>query len=136
MVQAPFDRAEAERPFHRAMVSGYDRLKRELGYNATYFKRMVGEIGGLAAAKQLLGGKREDYAEGFTTLWEKQRLELSVEFFALLPEYAPLFVGRELENARWRLNEHRFDVDAVLRLSRAGSELSVGARSNYGLVVL
>lgn len=115
MVDQSFDRAEAERSFHRAMVSGYDRLKRELDYNATYFKRMVDADGGLAAAKQLLGGQRQDYAEGFTTLWEKGRLELSVEFFALLPEYAPLFDDRELTNARWRLGEHNFDVRAALQ---------------------
>jgi hypothetical protein len=97
---APFDRADAERRFHRAMIAGYDRLSQEIDYRATYFKRMVDEEGGVAAAKHLLGGKRDDYAEGFTTLWEKQRLEMSVEFFALLPEYAPLFEEQELENAR------------------------------------
>jgi hypothetical protein len=32
-------------------------------------------------------------------LWEKKRLELSVEFFALLPEYAPLQYLEELPSA-------------------------------------
>lgn len=68
--------------------------------------RSTREEGGVAAAHHLLGGKREDYAEGFTTLWEKNRLELSVEFFALLPEYSPLFEEHELVNALWRLQEH------------------------------
>ncbi len=40
-------------------------------------------LGGVGTAKRLL---REDrYSEGFTTLWEKGRLEMSVEFFVLLP---------------------------------------------------
>lgn len=99
MTDRRFDEGEAERRFHR---------------DATYFKRMVDGMGGLAAAKQLLGGRAEDYAEGFTTLWEARRLELSVEFFALLPEYAPLFEEQELSNARWRLREYGFDVDAAL----------------------
>lgn len=86
LLDRPFDRAAAERQFHRAMVSGYERLKQELRHNATYFKPMVDADAGLAAAKQLLGGCPQDYSEGFTTLWER-----SVEFFALLPEYAPLF---------------------------------------------
>jgi hypothetical protein len=115
MPQSSFDRATAERQFHRAMVAGYNRLKREIGYNATYFKRLVDEKGGLAAARQLLGGKREDYAEGFTTLWAAQRLQLSVEFIALLPEFAPLFDEREQANARWRLQEHDFDVGSALQ---------------------
>lgn len=96
------------------MVEGYERVKNDLGYNATYFKRMVDADGGLAAAKHLLGGRPQDYAEGFTTLWEKGRLELSVEFAALLPEFTPLFDADELENARWRLREYRFDTDAAL----------------------
>lgn len=55
LLDRPFDRAAAERQCHRAMVSGSERLKRELRYNATYFKRMVDADAGLAAAKQLLG---------------------------------------------------------------------------------
>ena len=40
-------------------------------------------LGGVGTAKRLL---REDrYSEGFTTLWEKGRLEMSVEFFVVLP---------------------------------------------------
>lgn len=73
LLDRPFDRAAAERQFHRAMVSGSERLKQELRYNATYFKRMVDADAGLAAAKQLLGGCPQDYSEGFTTLWEKKR---------------------------------------------------------------
>jgi hypothetical protein len=60
---------------------------------------VIGADAGLAAAKQLLGGCPQDYSEGFTTLWEKKRLELSVEFFALLPEYAPLQYLEELPSA-------------------------------------
>lgn len=115
MATQPFDRAQAQSTFHRAMAAGYQGLKKEINYNATYFKRMVDSDGGLAAAKHLLGGERENYAEGFTTLWSNNRLQLSVEFFALLSEYAPLFEERELANARWRLTEHGFDVDAGLR---------------------
>jgi hypothetical protein len=62
MAQQHFDRTQAERQFHRAMVSGTDRLKREIGYNPTYFKRMVDADGGLAAANHLLGGRPQDYA--------------------------------------------------------------------------
>lgn len=33
---------------------GTDRLKREIGYNPTYFNRMVGEMGPVAACKKLI----------------------------------------------------------------------------------
>jgi uncharacterized protein with HEPN domain len=46
-------------------------------------RRGLQTLGGVGTAKRLL---REDrYSEGFTTLWEKGRLEMSVEFFVLLP---------------------------------------------------
>ena len=49
--------SEAERQFHRAMVLGVERLKREISYNATRFMEMVGELGGAEAARQLLRGR-------------------------------------------------------------------------------
>ncbi len=105
--------SEAELRFHDDMRKGAERLKREIGYNPMRFIRMLGELGGVIAAKQLLrGGNASD---GFTTLWEAGRLELSVEAFVLLPWYQHLFDDSHLETARYRLSEHGFDVDRFLR---------------------
>ena len=108
--------SEAENRFHGDMRKGAERLKREIGYNPTRFVQMLGELGGVGAAKQLLrGGNASD---GFTTLWEANRLELSVEAFVLLPWYRHLFEAHQLETARYRLSEHGFDVDRFLRESQ------------------
>ncbi|MFE0362313.1 hypothetical protein [Streptomyces griseoaurantiacus] len=107
--------SEAERQFHRAMVLGVERLKREISYNATRFMEMVGELGGVEAARQLLRGR--DASDGFTALWEHGRLEMSVEAFVLLPWYRELFTEEQLETAERRLREHRFDVERFLRVS-------------------
>ncbi|MDP9953418.1 MULTISPECIES: hypothetical protein [Streptomyces] len=107
--------SEAERQFHRAMALGVERLKREIGYNATRFMEMVGELGGAGAARQLLRGR--DASDGFTTLWEHERLDMSVEAFVLLPWYRELFTEEQLEAAGRRLREHRFDVERFLRAS-------------------
>ena len=53
----------------------YDAV--ELGYRPTYFLRMVNELGGVGAAKRLLG--TDDLQAGLTRLWELGRLDLSVE---------------------------------------------------------
>jgi hypothetical protein len=105
--------SEAERQFHRAMVLGVERLKWEVSYNATRFMEMVGELGGAEAARQLLRGR--DASDGFTTLWEHGRLEMSVKAFALLPWYRELFTEEQLETAERRLREYRFDVERFLR---------------------
>lgn len=57
---------EAERQFHADMVAGAERLKREIGYKPTRFMQMVGELGGVEAARQLLRGR--DASDGFTTM--------------------------------------------------------------------
>jgi hypothetical protein len=75
---------------------------------------MVAERGGPEAARQLLTGR--DASDGFTTLWEARRLEMSVEAAALLPWYEELFSDIQRATARRRLVEHDFDVEAFLRL--------------------
>ena len=104
--------SERERQFHRDMVRGAERLKQEIGYNATRFIQMVGELGGVEAARHLLQGRNA--SDGFTTLWEHRRLEMSVEAHVLLPWYRELFTEKQLGTAEQRLREHRFDVDAFL----------------------
>jgi hypothetical protein len=100
-----------EVPFHQAMVHIYERAKKEAAYVATRFIQMVAEHGGLGAARQLLAAS--SVSEGFTTLWEKRRLDLSVEFHVLLPEYRQLFTEEERRVARNRLLSHGFDVHRI-----------------------
>ena len=110
--------SEAEEQFHSEMVLGAGRLKREIGYNATRFMQLVGEHGGVGAARLLLASR--DASDGFTTLWEHGRLDMSVEAQVLLPWYRALFTHEQLRTAEWRLREHRFDVDGFLaRVERA-----------------
>ncbi len=72
---------DLERRFHREMVQIYEKAKRETGYNATRFLQMVSTEGGLATARKLL--RAPAASEGFTALWERQRLDLSVEALVL-----------------------------------------------------
>ena len=99
---------ELEKQFDRDMRNIYTTAKRECGYNATRFLQLVGEKGGLAAAKQLIS--KPGGTEGFTTLWEYQRLDLSVEALVLKPEYKSLFSENEQKLCRDRLIEFGYDV--------------------------
>lgn len=95
---------ELERRFHQAMVSIYNTAKRELGYNATRFLQMLSQQGGLATAKQLLWDDRP--SDGFTTLWERGRLDLTVEARILAPEFATLFTEADRNRAQDRLKAY------------------------------
>ena len=95
---------DLQRRFTRAMVSIYETAKRELGYNATRFVQMISEQGGLTTAKQLLWSSAP--SEGFTTLWERGRLDLTVEAHVLKTEFAPLFTDDDRDQARERLEAY------------------------------
>lgn len=102
-----------EREFHGEMKAIYEKARREAGYQASYFIRMVSERGGLAAARALLPKQ----SDGFTELWTRHRLDLSVEALVLQPRFAVLFTEDELETARRRLAEHGYRHADVLATS-------------------
>jgi hypothetical protein len=61
---------------------------------------------GLGAARQLLHAS--SVSSGFTTLWEKGRLDLIVEAFVLQEPWSALFTDKELQIARGRLAEYGY----------------------------
>jgi len=100
---------EKEKQFHQAMIDIYETAQKECGYNATRFLQLVGSKGGLAAAKQLIS--KPAGTEGFATLWECGRLDLSVEAHALKPEYCELFTEEERKLCTARLKEFGYSIN-------------------------
>ncbi len=92
-----------EKRFEQEMIDIYMIAKKECGYNASRFLQMLGAKGGLAAAKQLIS--KPGGTDGFTTLWEHGRLDLSVEAHVLKAEYAELFTDEERRMCRERLEQ-------------------------------
>ncbi|MFG1610909.1 caspase domain-containing protein [Actinoplanes sp. NPDC049265] len=103
---SPADSEVLEKQFHQALVNGYRAMKREINYNATIYIRMISTSGGLGAARQLLHAS--SVSSGFTTLWEKGRLDLTVEAFVLQEPWSALFTEEELQIARDRLAEYGY----------------------------
>ena len=85
------------------MIQIYESAKSELSYTATRFLQMVMENGGVETARRLL--LSSSISDGFTTLWEKKRLDLSVEALVIKSEYVSLFTADELAIARDRLQQ-------------------------------
>jgi hypothetical protein len=100
---ASMDATPAAR-FQRAMVELYLRAKRELGYNATYLLRMLGNEGGVSTARRLVTSGHA--SEGFDYLWEHHRLDLSVEALVAQDEFASLFDPEVVSCARKRLRDY------------------------------
>ena len=87
--------------FDQAMIQIYVQAKQQANYTATRFHQMLIEHGGVETARRLL----PRMSDGFTELWRRGRLDLTVEALVLQPRWASLFSGTELEMARGRLKE-------------------------------
>ena len=77
---------DLSKQFDAAMFEIYRRAKLEAGYNATIFLRMLSDRGGLATAKYLINSPIP--SDGYTHLYERARLDLTVEAMVV-------------ENTRW-----------------------------------
>lgn len=97
------DGRDLQTKFRARMVAIYRRAVAECDYRPTYFLKMVKERGGIGAARALLHAAAP--AQGLMTLWEKQRLDLSVEALVLQAPWSSLFSDEELATARKRLRD-------------------------------
>jgi hypothetical protein len=88
----------------------YVRAKDEAGYNATRYLQMLHELRGLETARILINAAQP--SEGYTALWERNRLDLTVEALVLQPKWQSLFASEPglLERARRRLEEYDYKV--------------------------
>jgi hypothetical protein len=85
----------------------YQRAHSEANYTASRFLHMLHEHGGLETARILLHSA--NVSEGYTALWERGRLDLTVE--AVIhdnPKWYPLFTQDQLAICRDRLKEYRY----------------------------
>ena len=106
---APTGSAGAE--FDKAMRMIYHRAKTEANYQATYFLSMLAEYGSLATARKLLSAPA--VSDGFAALWERGRLDLTVEALVIQPQFAELFTPAEIEVARHRLEQFGYVGNAA-----------------------
>jgi hypothetical protein len=94
--------------FTEAMVGTYRNAKVRAGYDAKIFIGMVGERGGLATAQYLIRSDRP--SDGYTALYERGRLDLTVEALVVSGEWDDLFPEEDRTRARDRLRAYGYDV--------------------------
>lgn len=98
-----------EDEFHARMQDVYQAGKSEAKYSAPLFAELLKEHGGLETAKRFIHSP--DYARGFTALWERKRLDLTVEAVIVAePKWHSLFTPQELEICRQRLREYGYQI--------------------------
>lgn len=95
------------RQLHVAMLGIYQRSLRETGVNHSQFLRMINETGAHPAALHLIHAAKP--SDGYTDLYLKGRLDLTVEALVLEERWSPIFETETRELARKRLTDYKFD---------------------------
>ena len=93
--------------FDQEMFRIYERARSEANYNATRFLHMLYEHRGLEIARILLHST--NVSEGYTALWERGRLDLTVE--AVIHDnqkWHRLSTQEDLAICARRLREYRY----------------------------
>ncbi len=98
---------DTEYRFDMAMMNVYHRARTEAKYKATRFLQMLNEHRGIETARILLHSST--VSEGYTALWERRRLDLTVEALILQPQWDELFTQEERDIARKRLQDYGYD---------------------------
>lgn len=81
--------------------------KKEAGYSASIFLRMLTENGGAQTARTLINATKP--SDGYTALYEKGRLDLTVEAMVLENQiWHELFTTDELKRAKTRLQQYGY----------------------------
>lgn len=97
--------------FGRRIVDACDRALVEADYNASYLRTMLGQYGPVETGRRLLAAPA--VSDGFAALWERGRMDLTVEAIASEPRFAPLFSEEEVTNARRRLEQFGYDAAPI-----------------------
>lgn len=89
--------------FHNAMIEICERSRREARYNPTQFRAMVAEFGGVEAAHRVL--QKPTVSDGFSVLWERGRLDLTIESRVADPRFARVLPESDVDTAVARLRQ-------------------------------
>ena len=99
--------AEDNPAFNEAMFNIFRRAKVEANYTANIFLGMLTDRGRTATAKYLLNASKP--SDGYTALYERGRLDLTVEAMVLEDaRWHELFTPEELDKARKRLKTYGY----------------------------
>lgn len=103
---------QLKKAFNKAMVQIFVRAEKEAKYRATIFHQMLTDYGGLMTAKKLVAPMSK-VSDGYTALWERKRLDLTVEALIVRRPWIDLFNAEEIATAKKRLKEYGADLNLI-----------------------
>lgn len=103
------DRSDLVRRFHIETLKLCQQVEAVLGRSPTVLLRMIGQMGGVEAARSVVGSSRP--SETFGLLWGAGRLDLTLEALVLHPEFRGLFSDALQRRAAERLSQVGFEIE-------------------------
>lgn len=100
---------DIELDLYKDMVNIYKESDLQCNYRPTRFLQMLNEKGALITAKELIN--KSNATDGFTRLWECNRLDLSLEALVLKEKYIALFSEKERNKCKERLISYGYVID-------------------------
>ena len=97
--------------FDVALLTAMERSRVEVGHDPSALRLMSHRLGALGAARALLA--TATISDGFVALWERDRLDLTVESLVLDDAFAHLFTQEQQDTARRRLDAVTFGLVGV-----------------------
>ena len=89
--------------FARRMTAACSRALTETDYNPTYLRNMMAQLGPVETARKLLAAPA--VSDEFAALWERGRMDLTVEALVVEPDFSELFTQDEIHVASRRLEQ-------------------------------
>jgi len=89
-----------------ALIDGYQRAGKEVGYWGRRFLQAVRRNGGLATARRMMAPRNAGQRAGLDALLDAGRPDLTLEAIILQPKFRALFTDAELSVATERLGEY------------------------------
>lgn len=99
---------DLEQDFEHALHDIYLESKRVCKTNPTRFLNMITDMGAVETARTLLNAR--EVQVGFTDAWLCGRLDLTVEYVVLRPEFETLFTPEQLQTACNRLRQNGMNI--------------------------
>lgn len=78
----------------------------KIGYTPSYLIQMLNNNSAVNVARQLI--TKDTGTSGFIKLWEKKRLDLTIEALVIQEKYKELFTKEEIEISCNRLKEYGY----------------------------
>lgn len=99
---------DIEAQLHQKLIEAENESKNVLGYISHSFIEMIDEHGALQTVKILIS---KNPSNAYAKLWEKNRLDLTVEAIIIQnQEFHSIFSEEELNKAKERLNQFGYKV--------------------------